>query len=92
MIELKVDFVGKSGYLRYVELPNEGLKTSVFAVNSVNHGNQLGTIRWYGAWRQYVFYPDPVTLFNPTCLKEIAEFCSDLSSHHKILKLPQARE
>lgn len=31
----------------------------------------LGTIAWYGNWRQYVFEPEADTLFNDGCLEAI---------------------
>ena len=47
------------------------LKTKVISVDSKLHGNTLGIIKWYGAWRQYVFYPKIGTLFNAECLNDI---------------------
>lgn len=46
-------------------------KTQYWTVYSRRHGNELGWIRWYGPWRQYVFYPSTHTLFNRGCLDDI---------------------
>jgi len=37
-------------------------------------GGQLGHIQWYGAWRRYAFFPLGDTLFEATCLRDIATF------------------
>jgi hypothetical protein len=34
-------------------------------------GSVLGTIRWWGAWRQYVFFPGAGCLFSAGCLEDI---------------------
>ena len=36
---------------------------------------------WYASWRQYVFYPNPDTIFNKGCLRDIARFCEE---HHQV--------
>ena len=36
----------------------------------------LGKVCWYSPWRQYVFEPEPRTLFNATCLTELRTFLS----------------
>lgn len=49
-------------------------KTLIFHVKSKSSGTLLGTIKWYGAWRQYCFYPEPSTIFNRGCLKDIENY------------------
>ena len=71
-----------SKYLEFEECEYAG-KTQVFAVLSKKHGDILGKVRWYGPWRQYVFYPETGTLFNPTCLNEISWFVADLTRRYK---------
>lgn len=34
---------------------------------------ELGVIRWFARWRQYVFQPASDTVFNPVCMREIAD-------------------
>jgi hypothetical protein len=45
-------------------------KTSIFRVETRN-GGLLGTIRWYGPWRQYVFEPVPNTIWSAGCLNDV---------------------
>jgi len=49
-------------------------------------GSTLGEIRWYGAWRKYVFFPEPSTLYDPPCLLEIAGYVRELTEFHKQFK------
>lgn len=70
-------------YLEFVKvLPWEG-KTQVWAVLSARHRTELGRIKWYGAWRQYVFEPASLTLFNPACLVEITQVVRGLTAEHR---------
>lgn len=59
------------GFLTFSEKPNPGKKTAIINVTSTTKGIYLGQIRWYGAWRQYVFYPANDTLFNAKCMQDI---------------------
>jgi hypothetical protein len=50
------------------ELP----KTKQVLIFSAMHpGEYLGCIRWYGGWRQYTFFPEAGTLWNPDCLENV---------------------
>jgi hypothetical protein len=46
-------------------------------------GLPLGVIKWYGAWRKYVFFPDYDTLFDTNCLLEIAAHCEQVTKEHR---------
>lgn len=46
-------------------------KTRIVAVDNKRSGNTLGTIRWYGPWRQYCFFPQGGTIFNTDCMDRI---------------------
>lgn len=37
-------------------------------------GVPLGVVKWFGRWRQYAFFPEPTCVFEPTCLRDIANF------------------
>ena len=58
-------------YLLFEDWTPKDRKTRILHVISVNQGNTLGAIRWYGAWRQYCFYPSANTIWNTECLSEI---------------------
>lgn len=46
-------------------------KTKVVLVYSKQGGYVLGTIKWFGRWRQYAFFPDNDTAWNPNCLEAV---------------------
>lgn len=51
--------------------------TCVWVVLSTGSGALLGQIRWFSRWRQYVFSPHVDAVFNPDCLREIADFVAE---------------
>jgi len=53
-------------------------KTQTWGVYSVRNGTLLGQIKWWGAWIQYAFFPEPGTLFNVQCMKDICAFIKGL--------------
>lgn len=53
-------------------------KTPIILVQSKSGGYLLGKIKWYGAWRQYCFYPEPETIFNTGCMDDIQRVILDL--------------
>ena len=48
-------------------------KTRVWRVGSKGD-DYLGTVKWFGRWRAYTFYPEPDTVFSEGCLNDIASF------------------
>lgn len=62
-------------HLDFVSLPKlKNKRTSVWEVND-RDGNTLGQIKWWTAWRRYTFHPCGNTLYDPGCLRAIADFC-----------------
>ena len=64
-----------SRWLRFADVTPDGAKTQRIEVWSI-HGAILGTIRWFGRWRQYAFFPADGTIFNPECLRDI---CAEIN-------------
>ena len=61
-------------YLGFHKLERpKGWKTDVWEVISQDKDN-LGYIKFRGAWRQYVFEPTIGTFWNYNCLDQISEF------------------
>lgn len=46
-------------------------------------GKLLGIVKWYGAWRQYAFFPEPETIYERQCLRDLAEFCEKETYKHR---------
>ena len=59
-------------YVSFAEQPpRKGRR--IVAVISKSSGLELGGIAWYSGWRQYVFIPNPETLWSEDCLAAVRE-------------------
>lgn len=54
--------------------PADGQVTNRYDVVT-NENVRLGEVKWFGRWRCYAFAPLGCTVYEPTCLREIAAFC-----------------
>lgn len=74
-----------SEYLVFEDDPllARGKKTKVVLVWSKRHGDLLGTIRWYGAWRQYAFHPADDTIWNIGCMQDVEACITELMNERK---------
>ena len=72
----------KSKYLEFDYVGSTG-KTDIWNVLSKTSGYILGQIKWYGAWRQYCFWPSPQTIFNPQCMLDINQAIKQLMEARK---------
>lgn len=62
-------------HLRFDEIDvGQERKTKLFEVSSLYDDSKLGTIKWYGGWRQYVFEPCQDTRWSWDCLQELSSF------------------
>lgn len=62
-------------HLRFDEIAfGKERKTKLFQVSSLYDDSKLGTIKWYGGWRQYVFEPCSDTRWSWDCLQELSNF------------------
>lgn len=59
--------------------PHPERKTRVWEVTAIASDAILGRVHFYGAWRKFVFSPAINTLFDPGCLRDIAEFAEEAS-------------
>lgn len=57
-------------------------KTNIWIVKHTG-GTLLGEIKWWAAWRKYTFFPFAGTLYDPVCLREIAELTEKKTQEHK---------
>jgi len=71
-------FCEETEYLVFREFETEGKTNRYYVLSKSQH--ILGTIKWYGAWRQYCFYPQGTTIFNRTCLNDISKFVGELQA------------
>lgn len=86
-----------SRWIDFIEQPRPASrKTPVFDVVKKREGkasageegmlHALGQVRWFGAWRCYAFFPANGTLFEPTCLGDLAAFCAWLMAKRKAVR------
>lgn len=62
-------------YIHFVQRERKkGAKTDSWDILSNKSNDVLGTIKWYGAWRQYCLYSMGSCIFNTACLGHIREF------------------
>lgn len=66
-----------SKYIEFI-LIDQKPKTKVFGVRNKKSTDILGWIKWYGAWRQYCFFPTKETIFNKDCMEYIIEFINKI--------------
>ena len=76
----------KGTFIQFVDegIPS-GMKTHIFRVESADPVEVtmiLGTVKWYGQWRKYCFMPNGQTVYEQTCLREIADFCENMTTMH----------
>lgn len=83
--------IKETKYLLFWEDKIEGKKTKIIYVLNRNSQDQIATIEWYGAWRQYCFMPERFefdTVWNNTCLQDIIDVINQLMSECKITEKP----
>lgn len=57
--------------------------TTVWEVRTRDTNEKIGEIRWYGPWRRYAFIPLPNTVWEITCLQDVAEFLNNETAKRK---------
>lgn len=60
-------------YIEFIKVEQKP-KTSVWECLNKAVGIPLGTIAWYGPWRQYCFCPEAECVFSSGCLADIQHF------------------
>lgn len=48
---------------------------------------ELGYVAWFASWRRYTFQPLGGTVYDPSCLAEIAAFCHEQTELRKKARL-----
>lgn len=79
---------------KYIEIRDAGESktglTRVWRVGNRRTGADVGTIKWYGGFRGYCFYPNiedvAWVLFDADCLRLVADFLDVRNRAHRALK------
>lgn len=61
-------------------------KTNTYEVIAKTGSLPLGQISWFGRWRKYAFDPLPETVYEETCLRDIAQFIEEETKNHRAVK------
>lgn len=69
-------------WIGFVRVDYNTRKTEVWNVVTKDDSTMLGTIKWFGRWRCYAFYPLGHVVLEPTCLRDIADFCKERTITH----------
>jgi len=65
-------------YITFLERESTG-KTSKWACRNKKSEAVLGEIKWYGAWRQYCYFPTIQAVYSAGCLNDISDFIEQLN-------------
>jgi hypothetical protein len=77
----------ESKWIRFVRVAQSPeRKTAVWNVVAKEDGGVLGRVSWFGRWRRYAFFPEPGTVFEPTCLGDITTFITGLMMDRSIAR------
>ena len=55
-------------------------KTDIWIVYPRSGSAQLGEVKFFGAWRKFCFFPGAAMIFDCSCLRDIAEFCEQVTN------------
>jgi hypothetical protein len=72
-----------ASYITFIPAPPNP-KTKVWYVATATQDSYLGKIAWFGRWRCYSFFPNQGTIFEKTCLRDIADFCEEQTKAQRI--------
>ena|SRR2546426_700037 len=71
-------------YIRFVHTgQSESGKTMIWRVENELDRIFLGSVKWFSKWRTYAFDAEPDIVFEKTCLRDIAQFCEELTEEHR---------
>lgn len=69
-------------HILFVPIDNANRKTLIWQILTKNR-DFLGTVKWFGRWRKYCFFPAPDCVFEEVCMREISQFIVDHTKAHK---------
>lgn len=73
-----------SKYLTFEWRESVSRRTSQWIVRSRASGDMLGTIKWFGRWRCYAYFPktEGETVLNAECMRVLADFMHEQTQIH----------
>jgi hypothetical protein len=82
--------IKETKYLTFDAYNIPSRKTKHISISNKSSGEEIGTINWYGAWRQYCFMPTMEfdTVWNNTCLTDVISVI-DMLMKERIIEKPK---
>lgn len=72
-------------YIEFVKIDvSDSGKTDIYGVRTKDGAETIGVISWFGRWRCYAFTPKEDTVFEKQCLRDIANFCENVTTIHRL--------
>ena len=78
--------MAESRYLEFVRDQPRDRKTPIVVVRAKSDGTVLGSISWFGRWRQFCFWPKSNTVFNAGCMTDIQGKIAELHAERRAEK------
>ena len=60
------------------QIIEEKPKTKVWSCRNNRSGEELGQVKWYGAWRQYCYFPTCPAIYSVSCFEDVNHFIKQL--------------
>ena len=70
-------------YFKLYEEYLDNRKTPIYHIESMLSKDEIGQIKWYGAWRKFCFYPNGDTIWDNKCLEQIIAFLNQVNTKKK---------
>jgi hypothetical protein len=61
-----------------------GRKTPIVTIISRRNSENLGEVKWHGAWRQFCLYPNENTIWSVDCINDITSLIKKLVAERLI--------
>ncbi|HLD89411.1 MAG TPA: hypothetical protein VI911_00065 [Patescibacteria group bacterium] len=84
-----MEIIHETKYLLFKDTLKLGRKTKIISIINKSSLDEIGTIEWYGAWRQYCFMPERFefnTVWNNTCLTDVIFVINKLMKEREVKK------
>ena len=66
--------IESNDYFYIIKEVKDSRKTPILHICSKLSRDEIGLIKWYGAWRKFCFFPNPETICDEKCLTSLNEF------------------
>jgi len=62
-------------YIHFIKMPH-----GIWSCCNRKSGEELGEVKWYAPWRQWVYSPTVQAVYSRDCLADIEDFISQLDT------------